>query len=127
MNKEQRRVYNRLRAAECRAAFMMDKSCVNCGSIEKLELDHIDRSLKTNPLAHNVWSWSEERRNAELDKCQVLCKSCHQIKTMREVHIPITHGTHTKGYARGCRCEDCTIAHRLYNQESRLRTALRRA
>lgn len=52
--------------------------CRECGSWERLEVDHIDPSAK---LHHNIWSWSESRRLAELSKCQVLCHRCHRLKT----------------------------------------------
>lgn len=52
--------------------------CKQCGSSEKLELDHIDPSRKRN---HNIWSWSDKRRTEELAKCQVLCRLCHRAKT----------------------------------------------
>ncbi|AXH46549.1 HNH endonuclease [Gordonia phage RobinSparkles] len=56
--------------------------CVKCGSWENLEVDHKDRSKK---ITSSVWSWSAEKRNKELAKCQVLCKSCHLEKTILEV------------------------------------------
>lgn len=52
--------------------------CRQCGSSERLEVDHIDPSLK---VSHAVWSWSKPRREAELAKCQVLCHDCHAKKT----------------------------------------------
>jgi 5-methylcytosine-specific restriction endonuclease McrA len=55
--------------------------CVTCGSVEDLQVDHRDPALKVD---HKVWSWSEERRAAELAKCQVLCKQCHLEKTVTE-------------------------------------------
>lgn len=55
-----------------------DKHCVKCGSIEKLELDHINPEEK---ISHNIWSWSKERREVELKKCQILCNKCHEEKT----------------------------------------------
>lgn len=55
--------------------------CRRCASTIDLEVDHIDPSTKVD---HRVWSWSPERRIAELRKCQVLCRHCHQAKTMTE-------------------------------------------
>lgn len=68
--------------------------CVQCGSKEKLELDHIVRETK---ISHSVWSWKEERRNKELEKCQVLCKKCHSKKTAMENSIML------KGKPHPCR------------------------
>jgi hypothetical protein len=52
--------------------------CRRCGSSERLEVDHVDPTAKTS---HRIWSWSAERREAELRKCQVLCRACHKEKT----------------------------------------------
>ncbi len=52
--------------------------CRQCGSWERLEIDHVDPTRKTS---HRIWSWSAERRAAELKKCQVLCHACHRAKT----------------------------------------------
>lgn len=52
--------------------------CVICGSMEQLELDHINPEDK---ITHVVWSLSEGKRNLELSKCQVLCRTCHKRKT----------------------------------------------
>lgn len=43
-----------------------------------LQLDHIDAAQK---VTHNIWAWSEVKRDLELKKCQVLCRSCHRKKT----------------------------------------------
>lgn len=52
--------------------------CRQCGSLERLEIDHIDPRDK---VQHRVWSWSHDRMMAELRKCQVLCHECHKAKT----------------------------------------------
>ncbi len=75
---EKQREYQRQWIANRREDFFSDKWCVECGSIENLELDHINSSTK---VSHNIWSWSEERRDVELAKCQVLCHDCHKKKT----------------------------------------------
>lgn len=65
-------------------AWFTDKQCAVCGSSENLELDHINPFLK---VSHKIWSWRIERRDEELAKCQVLCKSCHQIKTKTDQRL----------------------------------------
>jgi 5-methylcytosine-specific restriction endonuclease McrA len=79
--------------------------CVRCGSKKELTVDHVDPTKKCD---HKVWSWSEERRNEELAKCQVLCKDCHKLKTSGEQRKPLVHGTLSGYKHRGCRCPDCT-------------------
>jgi 5-methylcytosine-specific restriction endonuclease McrA len=75
---EVQRNYCRQWVAKRRADYFADKACVKCGSKDRLELDHIDPAEKTH---HAIWTWSEERRLAEIAKCQVLCYKCHKEKT----------------------------------------------
>jgi len=77
-NREDKKKFQREWLSQRRADFFKDKSCVNCGSKENLELDHIDRTQK---VSHRIWSWSKERRDNETAKCQALCGSCHTKKT----------------------------------------------
>ena len=62
---------------------MANGPCVKCGcwDLDQLEVDHIDPNTK---VSHRVWSWSKERRENELAKCQVLCRACHLTKTCGE-------------------------------------------
>lgn len=83
--------------------------CVECGSWDDPQLDHIDRSQK---VSHKIWSWSEERFEIEAAKCQVLCRRCHKNKTYSELSKPLVHGTATAYKYRGCRCNDCRVAAR---------------
>lgn len=55
--------------------------CRKCGSSKRLEVDHIDPMTK---VSHRIWTWTEERRNVELAKCQVLCRRCHTHKSLTE-------------------------------------------
>lgn len=91
--------------------------CAICKSSEQLEVDHIDPNQK---ISHRVWSWREDRRNAELAKCQVLCHKCHDKKTYDEARKSRKHGT-TTSYRLGCRCKNCKIANliRVYDERGR--------
>jgi hypothetical protein len=103
----QRRWYNARRAQ-----WIVDKSCVRCGSQDRLEVDHIDRASK---VTNRVWSWSRERREDELAKCQVLCHDCHVVKTADDAMR--ARGHNRKRYYRDkCRCDVCTDAVRRYNE-----------
>lgn len=75
--------------------FQANGPCKSCGTWEQLELDHMDPTTK---VSHRIWSWSEKRRLAELTKCQVLCKGCHQAKTAsrREGGAPGERNKHAK-------------------------------
>lgn len=66
---------------QLRLAWLSDNGpCVDCGSWENLEIDHVDNSTK---VGHCIWTWSEARRDAELAKCEPRCRQCHQLKTIR--------------------------------------------
>jgi 5-methylcytosine-specific restriction endonuclease McrA len=67
-----------------RASFFEGKSCVQCGSTEP-----------------------KDRLKAELAKCQVLCRPCHQAKTARDLGYA-EHGWWR--YRKGCRCDICRAA-----------------
>ena len=77
-----------------RARWFADKSCVQCGSVDRLELDHIDPNTR---ITSALWDRSAAFREAELTKCQVLCRKCHRVKTtayMRELALARTHCIH---------------------------------
>lgn len=67
-----------------RDAWFHGKVCAACGSSDRLELDHIDPNTKLRRNDHCCFGWSPARRDAELLKCQALCRSCHEAKTGRE-------------------------------------------
>lgn len=96
---ERQRRYQRQQVAANRAAFLAGKACVDCGSTAALEVDHLDPAAKES---HRIWSWSKAHREAELAKCVVRCRACHQERHAVERR---SHGA--GGYKRGCRCEVC--------------------
>lgn len=116
---EAKREYDRRWKAKRRADFFADKVCVRCGSITQLQLDHIDPKTKT---AHNIWSWAESRRLAEIEKCQVLCHFCHVQKTWTEDgRHRVEHGTDTMYGKHHCRCEPCKLARSNAKKATRTR------
>jgi 5-methylcytosine-specific restriction endonuclease McrA len=98
--------------------------CCQCGSWDHLELDHVIRTRlgdKSKP-SQDLWAWAEPRRQAELTKCQVLCRSCHRKKTGLELR-KYEHGLNF--YQRhGCRCLICRGAAALMRRQHRLRHGL---
>lgn len=124
-NIEERRKYHREWKAKRRRAWLLENGpCKKCGSLEDLEVDHISPSDK---ISHNVWSWSWERRLAELAKCQVLCRQCHLEKTVlyrKENAKSQVHGTH-EAYVLGCRCQECRSAHASSVRNWRYKTGRR--
>ena len=116
-NKEKSNEYHRNRIAKTRSDFLSGKSCVKCGSEKELEIDHIKREDK---ISHRIWSWSKERREKELKKCQILCVLCHREKTVSEMSIKHCYNWYK---TKKCRCEVCAQSYRLYrdrqNQKKR--------
>ena len=96
--------YQRQWIANRRTEFFKDKICAKCGSTDRLELDHINPKKK---VSHRIWSWSKERREAELAKCQVLCEKCHQEKTTQQLSKPLVHATNNAYNRKNCRCQLC--------------------
>lgn len=74
----------RLKLLARREQWFSGKSCAYCKSTKRLELDHIDPNTKLRRNDHQCWGWATQRREAELAKCQALCRSCHEKKTGRE-------------------------------------------
>lgn len=110
-DKNVQREYQRLWVANRREKFFFDKSCVDCGSVSNLELDHINPEEK---ISHRIWSWSEERLQKEIVKCQVLCQPCHIKKTNKDLFQGhIVHGELYRGYRNGCRCDLCREARKI--------------
>jgi hypothetical protein len=108
-------------ASEKRRRFLekMGSRCCKCGSSDRIEVDHIDRTTK---VSHNIWSWSDIRIEEELKKCQLLCYECHHEKHRQEMVKPIVHGT-WQSYKRTynpCRCDLCRRAAADYEHRRRL-------
>lgn len=119
---EAKREYQRKWVAKRRQDWIDSQGgcCAMCGSTDRLEVDHIDRSTKKyNPAG--IWSRSAVVREAELAKCQVLCYEHHLEKSIAEGPEwkgVAEHGTHSM-YTQGCRCEECKLGHRELAREYR--------
>lgn len=114
---DQMRVYMRDYRAKRREAAKkkLGDVCSVCGSDQNLEFDHIDRTTKIDSIA-NLLTNSKDTLKSELDKCQLLCKDCHQEKSLASGDlIAAKHGI-GKLYARGCRCEVCVTATKEYRR-----------
>lgn len=112
-DKDKQRAYQAAWMERRRREWLSGKSCARCNEAryEQLEVDHIDRDMK---VSHRVWSWAKGKMLAELEKCQVLCRNCHVLKTNKELGQGVVqHGTHASYSNFGCRCPRCTEAHRV--------------
>ena len=54
--------------------------CVGCGTTKDLQFDHINRADKLYTIG-KIIDWDMSRILPEVEKCQLLCKECHRIKT----------------------------------------------
>lgn len=80
-NRERRKLEQKARRAY--GLIKLGGECVKCGSTELLEFDHIDKTSKELELSRS-WCYSFEKFYKELNKCQLLCKTCHHWKSSLE-------------------------------------------
>jgi hypothetical protein len=91
--------------------------CVRCGSDDQLEFDHRDRATKIADIA-KIWTYAIKTLREEIEKCQLLCQSCHQSKTLTDLGRVSVRGTHgTLSAYNYCKCEECRGAKRRYMKE----------
>lgn len=108
-------------ARRAEAVKILGGACVTCGSMERLEFDHINPITKLYNISE-IWSYSWEIVQTELQKCQLLCHDCHKAKTLKEMTGLREHGTYVM-YQRGkCRCGPCRAAFNSYRREWRRKT-----
>lgn len=95
--------------------------CVICGSGDKLEFDHVDWQTKEFAISSG-WAMRDRGEfEAELLKCQLLCRSCHEQKTESDKLemglVGFTHGTLYAWMKMKCECETCAVVKRAWHQE----------
>lgn len=111
------RAYQREWLRKRRRQWIKDNGpCEICNSFVDLEVDHINPELK---IDHRVWSWSKQRREAELAKCRVLCEKCHKEVT-RKLLERFEHGKQN-AWRKGCRCKICNKAAKVLWKRMALR------
>jgi len=90
-----------------RAAWIAENGpCIDCGSSTGLEVDHQDPSTKVFDPAQ-IWSRRKAVRDAELAKCVVRCKPCHDVKSSGERKAAGRPCPSSTAYRNGCRCQPC--------------------
>lgn len=119
LSSERKREYQRKRNAERRAIAIeaFGGKCSACESDEALEFDHIDRASKAIRIA-TIWSRTWDTIWNELEKCQLLCYTCHKKKTTSEF-TKLTHGTRNTYMRHGCRCRPCVEEASRYREAQR--------
>lgn len=102
-----------------KAIELLGGECIECGSTDKLHFDHVDNDRTDEKYKiSNLINYKWETIIKELQKCQLLCASCHSKKTaVDNGHSgELRHGTYY-GYCKfACRCNDCRQAALTYEQ-----------
>jgi len=65
---------------------LLTHPCVDCGEddVTTLDFDHRDTADKLHPVSYLVKHSSWEGVQAEIEKCDVRCASCHRRKTAKQ-------------------------------------------
>jgi 5-methylcytosine-specific restriction endonuclease McrA len=82
---ENRKIYMKVYYQK-RRSFLIEKlggKCSYCGTTDNLQFDHIDHTKKEFSISELI-SKSLKRSLNELEKCQLLCKDCHDKKTKND-------------------------------------------
>lgn len=118
---EEKLAYQRrwIAARRTKALEYLGNKCVKCSDEEGLEFDHVDPKQKKRNIS-SLLSGSWTKLVVELDKCQLLCRECHQDKTIASYTEP-EHGTLSRysGRKYKCKCELCKEAMRVYQARRR--------
>jgi len=104
-----------------RLVSILGGACAWCGETNKhLDFDHIDPTSKEHEIGELLLC-STDRLLLELEKCQLLCKSCHGRKTaLDNGREPFPeHGTISRYSNQDCRCDKCREANKIYTREYR--------
>jgi hypothetical protein len=106
--REYNRVYHLARYRRLRKELLsqLGGKCAapGCASVLDLQIDHIDRATKSFNLSDH-WGKPRAAIQAELAKCQLLCRACHTKKTNSE--LSKGHGCWGMYRNRKCRCVEC--------------------
>lgn len=86
--------------------------CAECGATADLHFDHVDPAAKSFNISRNI-TLSNAEVLAELQKCQLLCRTHHEQKTAQE-NSGFTHGTIYAWMKARCRCDPCQSAKRTW-------------
>jgi len=116
MSNEQINAFRRKR--KVKAITTLGGHCVYCGSTDGLEFDHKEPTNKIFNISR-IWTARKEIFEAELQKCQLLCRSCHSKKTSVERRAKIRDGTRTAYVKLKCRCKPCVKANYIYQKARR--------
>jgi len=82
-HREKRTETQRLKRQERRKLLVehLGGKCVGCGITENLQFDHLDRTQKMFSIGKKL-DYSLDKLIPEVEKCQLLCYDCHEIKSL---------------------------------------------
>lgn len=92
----------------------LGNKCVDCGTSEMLEFDHIDPSLKTGNIG-DLWSYSSVRFWEEVEKCVLRCEEHHHERTIQQ--LSVEHGGGLSG-KKNCPCDLCKARKAQYQRDN---------
>lgn len=95
----------------------LGNKCAQCQKSDELEFDHIDPATKLFTIGQR-WDYAWGKMKTELDKCQLLCKTCHRAKSIAMSRV--NHG-YPRLANRLCTCPDCKARANSYRREHRTR------
>lgn len=100
---------------KAKAIDLLGGVCARCGSEERLEFDHVDNDRENyRHTLSNMWDCAWDKIVAELERCQLLCRHCHAVKSQIDRGgLPssvVVHGTSNAYNNRSCRCGACKKA-----------------
>lgn len=104
---------NRFHAKYAEAKEYLGGRCVDCGSTDNLEFDHVDRNSKTGDIG-DLWSSSNASFWTEVRKCVLRCKPHHAKRTSKQ--LGVEHGGGLSG-KDGCKCDPCRARKAQYMKE----------
>lgn len=91
----------------------LGNACAVCGRTDDLEIDHIDPLTKKFDPSHKT-QYALDKWLEEVDKCQLLCREHHEIKTAKENSAKTPwnkgkgkHPSHHNAYILKCSCDEC--------------------
>jgi len=104
---------NRYHRRRAEAMLRIGGKCVDCGTTENLEFDHVDPTTKEFEIS-KIWSYSKTKLEYELEKCVLRCSFHHSQKSAIEQSVE--HGKGNTG-KKNCRCELCRPLKNAYMRE----------
>lgn len=125
MDNRYHRDYNNRRYSRVRERLvsMLGGQCVKCGSTENLQFDHVDPSTKSFNVSEG-WARKWFLVVEEINKCQLLCFSCHRKKTLKDCNQQDARKSHgTLSSYRYCKCSLCREAKAKYNRAHKYKRA----